>query len=59
MLWENIVVFKLLSFHAYIEICQCEKTSMIFFQRFTIPDVSIALNLKCEVGDKTNDCFLV
>ena len=56
-MWENIVVFKLLSFHAYIEICQCENKCMIFFQRFTIPDVSIALYLRCEVADKTNACF--
>ena len=58
-MWENIVVFKLLSFHAYIEICQCENKCMIFFHRFTIPDVSIAVYIRCEAADKTNAFYLI
>ena len=33
--------FKVLSFHSYIEIFQCENKFMIFLQRFTVPDVSM------------------
>ena len=49
--------FKVLSFHSYIEIFQCENKCMIFLQRFTIPDVSMTAYVRCEAADKTNACL--
>ena len=41
-----MVVFKQLSCDEYIDICSCVNKCMILFDRFTIPDVSIAVCIK-------------
>ena len=46
--------FKVLSFHSYIEIFQCENKCMIFLQRFTVPDVSMTAYVGFKVADETN-----
>ena len=40
-----------------LEICQCENKCMIFFQRFSIHDVSITVYIRSEAADKTNPCL--
>ena len=58
-MWKNIIVFKVLSFHSYIEIFQCENTCMIFLQRFTVPDVSMTSYVGFEMADEINACLSI
>ena len=53
--------FQLLSCNGYIQICSCVNKCMILFNRFTIPDVSIAVYMKSEAEEMGNtllsDCI--
>ena len=51
---EHIVVFKLLSCDGYIEICSCVDKCVILFDRFIVPDVSIAVCIKYVAEDTRN-----
>ena len=51
---ENVVFFKVLSFHSYIGIFQCENKFIIFLQRFTVPDVSITAYVGVAEGYEAN-----
>ena len=46
--------FKVLSFHSYREIFQCENKCMIFLQRFTVPEVSMTTYEGFEAAYRTN-----
>ena len=52
---EKILYFlKVLSFHSYVGVFQCENECMIFLQRFTVPDVSITAYVEFDEAYKTN-----